>query len=149
MVLKRVFGALMVPTLLLPCVLSGGTPPPIITATAIAALEMKIKLPKGAYPLDAYNRSYAVEPVRRSKKGKFGSRRNGSSLHGAYFLHGVYELADMSAPLGRPRAKGGIRIVETGSDGLRAPLDGGCGVIEVIFDLETRYPRSVACHGEG
>lgn len=84
-------------------------------------------MPEGADPLDRYVRYYSGEWVD-------GARR----------VRGVFLVASIAALTQRGGVTG-IRVVT--SDDLPDISDGGCGVIELEYDVASDHVISLACHG--
>ena len=88
------------------------------TQAEIRTLEASVVLPPGASPLSKYNRHYAVVV-------------QGSIRH----ILGVY-IGD------------GGKLYVTTPEKLPRVLDGGCGVVNVEYDVTTNRFLSVTCNGE-
>jgi hypothetical protein len=84
----------------------------------IDVLERTLQLPKGAYPLNDYARYYTAETV---------SHR--AMVRGYFLWHG-------------PEAAG--RYLRASSVTV---ADGGCSVVTVYFDVETRHVAGAYCNG--
>jgi len=90
---------------------------PLPSQREIQVLEQEISMPAGARPLSSYNRYYSA--VLRD------GRR---VIHGIYFGNG-----------------GKTTVAESGD--LPVVMDGGCGVVNVIYDVESHKFIDVFCNG--
>jgi hypothetical protein len=86
----------------------------------LTQLESSIRLPPEAHPLPAYARYYA-----------------GTAEAGRRLVRGVLML-----PIDRPAS---IYVVAPGA--LPETYDGGCGVIELEYDVASEVIVALACHG--
>ena len=99
---------------------AAASPGPTAEQAAIMdRIEREVRLPAGAGPLGAYERYYALHQDDR-----------GTRVVAAIYVRG-----------GTP----GRRWVEETGQPMIA--DGGCDVIEVIYDLTTQRIQTVACNG--
>jgi hypothetical protein len=85
----------------------------------IGELESKLQMPGGAAPLKSYTREYA-----------------GRLDKGHRIIVGVYS-----------GSSGSILVVKSERD-LHIATDGGCGIVEVRYDLTRHRVLDVFCHGE-
>jgi hypothetical protein len=102
--------------------LSGQTmgSPWVPTTNDIKELEGKIQMPKGAAPLNTFTREYA-----------------GRIEHGHRVIIGLYS------------GSGGRIVIDKWPGELNdTTLDGGCGIVNVEYDLTTHRVINVRCHGE-
>lgn len=88
---------------------------------AVRRLERTLSLPSGAYRLASYDRYYTVDVI-DSKRVIVGM-----------FIH-------------RETGKGRVRIVSP--DVLPVPHDGGCAIIQIVADFESRQIVRVKCNQE-
>jgi hypothetical protein len=94
--------------------------PWVPTANDIKELESKIQMPKGTAPLDTFTREYA-----------------GRIEHGHRVIVGLYS------------GSGGRIVIDKWPGELSdTTLDGGCGIVNVEYDLTTHRVIDVRCHGE-
>ena len=100
------------------CAADAQTPPAAPTQAEIRTLEAAVVLPPGASPLSTYNRHYAAV-----------GRGNSRHILGVYFDNGG-------------------KIFITTPEGLPRVLDGGCGVVNVEFDVTANRFLAVTCNGE-
>ena len=90
--------------------------------TALAdEIESKVVMPEGAAPLQEYARVYAKRPDGR--------------IAGSYVLN--------PEPGGnKPGTRNWVSLQE-----LPILLDGGCAIVNIVFDLETRTVEEASCNG--
>lgn len=100
------------------CAADAQTPPAAPTQAEIRALEAAVVLPPGASPLSTYNRRYAVVVQDSSRH-----------ILGVHFDNGG-------------------KIVFTTPERLPRVLDGGCGVVNVEYDVTAKRFLAVTCDGE-
>jgi len=91
------------------------------SASAIAALEGQLKLPKGAWPLSGYDRYYT-----------------GTWVSGRRMIKGVLYIEHANQ-------HGKVRIVT--EQELPVIMDGGCSVVTVFFDVATNRVAGTFCNG--
>ncbi len=91
---------------------------------AIERIEATIKLPRGSRPLADYERYYAVD-----------------TASGRRMIFGLY-LIDGEDPPGTSK----LHLLDDASK-LPIVMDGGCGVIQVRWDVASAQIVSVACNG--
>jgi hypothetical protein len=90
------------------------------TANDIKELEGKVKIPNGAAPLNTFTREYA---------GRFE--------HGHRLIVGLYS------------GVGGRIVIHKSPKKLNeTTLDGGCGIVNVEYDLTSHRVVDIRCHGE-
>lgn len=90
------------------------------TANDITELEGKVQMPKGAAPLSTFTREYA-----------------GRIEHGHRLIVGLYS------------GSGGNVVIHQFPEELQdTTLDGGCGVVNVVYDLKLHRIVDVRCHGQ-
>jgi hypothetical protein len=94
----------------------------------VTALDVSVKVPGGyghaPIPLKKYLRYYA-----------------GATINGRRMIRGEFLLFDAFDSSKRP----GIYIVA--EDGLPSVFDGGCSVVNLLYDLETARIVSISCNG--
>lgn len=100
------------------CAADAQPPPAAPTQAEIRTLEAAVVLPPGASPLSTYNRHYAAVV-------QGGSRH----ILGVYFDNGG-------------------KIFITTAERLPRVLDGGCGVVNVEYDVTANRFLAVTCNGE-
>ena len=94
--------------------------PWVPTTNDIAELEGKVQMPKGAASLSTFTREYA-----------------GHIEHGHRLIVGLYS------------GSGGNVVIHKLPEELKdTTLDGGCGVVNVEYDLKLHRIVYVRCHGE-
>jgi hypothetical protein len=94
--------------------------PWVPTANDIKELEGKVQMPKGAAPLNTFTREYA-----------------GRIEHGHRLIVGLYS------------GSGGRIIIDKSPAELSdTTLDGGCGIVNVEYDLTIHRIVDIRCHGE-
>jgi hypothetical protein len=90
------------------------------TANDIKELEGKVQMPKGAAPLNTFTREYA-----------------GRIEHGHRLIVGLYS------------GSGGRIVIDKSPAELNdTTLDGGCGIVNVEYDLTIHRVVDIRCHGE-
>jgi hypothetical protein len=94
--------------------------PWVPTANDIKELEGKLQMPKGAAPLNTFTREYA---------GRI--ERGHRLIVGLYFGSGGKFVIDKSP----------AELNDT-------TLDGGCGIVNVEYDLTIHRVVDIRCHGE-
>jgi hypothetical protein len=90
------------------------------TLKDISELEGKVRMPKGAAPLKTFTREYA-----------------GRVEKGHRIIIGVYSGSG-----------GQILIDKSTQEPDDSTLDGGCGIVNVKYDVTTQRGVDVRCHGE-
>jgi hypothetical protein len=98
----------------------GAGSPWVPTANDIKELEGKVKMPKGAAPLNTLTREYA-----------------GRIERGHRLIVGLYSGSG-----------GKIVIDESPAELNDTTLDGGCGIVNVEYDLTIHRVINIRCHGE-
>src|SRR3982074_2931513 len=94
--------------------------PWVPTANDIKELEGKVQMPKGAAPLNTFTREYA-----------------GRIERGHRLIVGVYS------------GSGGKIVIDKSPAELNdTTLDGGCGIVNVEYDLTIHRVVDIRCHGE-
>jgi hypothetical protein len=94
--------------------------PWVPTANDIKELEGKVQMPKGAAPLNTFTREYA-----------------GRIERGHRLIVGLYSGSG-----------GKIVIDKSPADLNDTTLDGGCGIVNVEYDLTIHRVVDIRCHGE-
>jgi hypothetical protein len=94
--------------------------PWVPTANDIKELEGKVQMPKGAAPLNTFTREYA-----------------GRIEHGHRLIVGLYSGSG-----------GNILIDKSPAELNDTTLDGGCGIVNVEYDLTIHRVVEIRCHGE-
>jgi hypothetical protein len=90
------------------------------TANDIKELEGKVKMPKGAAPLNTFTREYA-----------------GRIERGHRLIVGLYS------------GSGGTIVIDESPPELNdTTLDGGCSIVNVEYDLTIHRVINIRCHGE-
>lgn len=95
----------------------GETPHAYPSPAQVARVERAVVLPRGASPLAKYARYYSLQTV------------DGRAVVVGYYLLGQ----------GEPGVHFGASPVTV--------MDGGCGVVTVVFDLRDNAIRSAQCNG--
>jgi len=122
------------------------------TAAMMDRLEQHVQLPKGARPLSAYARYYAA-----ARGGDVealylipwqGDVRAGESCEEltVNFTSRTVPCPKMKSPA--DELKAGQRRWVTDNRQFPLVLDGGCGVISLLFDGKTAKVKTVECNGE-
>jgi hypothetical protein len=94
--------------------------PWVPTANDIKELEGKVQMPKGAAPLNTFTREYA-----------------GRIERGHRLIVGLYS------------GSGGKIVIDKSPAELDdTTLDGGCGIVNVEYDLTIHRVVDIRCHGE-
>jgi hypothetical protein len=94
--------------------------PWVPTANDIKELEGKVQMPKGAAPLNTFTREYA-----------------GRIERGHRLIVGLYS------------GSGGKIVIDKSPAELNdTTLDGGCGIVNVEYDLTIHRVVDIRCHGE-
>jgi hypothetical protein len=94
--------------------------PWVPTANDIKELEGKVRMPKGAAPLNTFTREYA-----------------GRIENGHHLIVGLYS------------GSGGRIVIDKSPAELNdTTLDGGCGIVSVEYDLTIHKVIDIRCHGE-
>jgi hypothetical protein len=122
------------------------------TGAIMDSLEQQVQLPKGARPLSAYARYYA-----------FGRTGDVEALYlipwqdevrpGESCEELTVNFTSHAVPCSDMKSKGeelkvGQRRWVVDSRHFPLVLDGGCGVISLLFDAKTAKAKSVECNGE-
>ena len=128
---------------LLLCVGLGSCSERELTRADIARFEQQLVLPAGAAPLPAYGRHYA--PPRLYSEEDLPFTTLVDSMPGwpeprtAPVAVGVFVMRDMEGWTGA-----GVHLVE--EEDLPYAFDGGCRVVNVIFDPESMRTMAVWCN---
>jgi hypothetical protein len=94
--------------------------PWVPTVNDIKELEGKVQMPKGAAPLSTFTREYA-----------------GRIDHGHRVIVGLYSGSG-----------GRIVIDKSPADLNDSTLDGGCGIVNIEYDITIHRVVDIRCHGE-
>jgi hypothetical protein len=115
-------------------------------------IERTVRLPRGAHSLDEYARYYAdagegdvkaIYLIPQIFSAAVGDTCTDMTVDGA----SVEVPCDDTAPPWQEVAAGERRWLER-VEQLPSILDGGCGVVEVLFDGATERVERVACNGD-
>lgn len=137
--------ALSVMSLLLAC----ATPEERQHNKLMDVIEARVKLPDGARPLSEYARHYAVD-----QKGLIvgvyapGYRAPGPDETCEELLEDMTSRQVPCVETERDRLLSGQRQWVGDTDKLPLIMDGGCGVITVIYDPKAGVVKSTNCNGE-
>ena len=98
--------------------------------TLIVEIERSVVLPKGAFPLESYDRYYA--------RGELGKE-----IENGEIISGVYLRRSFDPGQARTTAHHLVDLSE-----LPMFFDGGCDLVNVRYDTATKRVLAVFCNGE-